>query len=147
MTIFPLDSYHILIYNVNMITNNEITKMMAEIFKKEEIPVCELPASFSKLVEIAKGFGLSYLPQIIISHFSEISLGRLDFNTYSEPVIIISPLDYNGQTRTEQKMVRTLAHELGHCFQVQDGTLQHLNFKEQEDGADEWRNILLAASQ
>jgi hypothetical protein len=95
--------------------------MLEEIFKKEDAPVCEIPAEFNAMIEKARNMGLTY-------EFSVIRQSRInrcssvDLCTYNQVTIIINTVDmFTGETRTLAQQLHSLAHELAHCFHLQDG--------------------------
>jgi hypothetical protein len=107
-----------------MITNEQITKMLAEIFPAK--PVAEtigMTAELQEVIDAAIEAGLEYVPAIIVSEFKNDFTGRVNTYDFSENAVQVNTvLCIGGKvqcTRTVAQMQRTLAHELGHCFHMQ----------------------------
>lgn len=123
---------------------NQLLAELAEMFPpKEDAPIQDLPIEFNSVIEKAKSFGIN-IPTIVISETPSFQIGSVDFNTYSEMTIILYRNSDNGNIRSNKRLLRTLAHELGHCEHIAHGlTYENWGWKNCEDHADMWREILL----
>ena len=100
----------------------EVRKMLAEIFtEKPDAPICDIPGFFQPIIEEAKELGLTWFPKMFVEEIAVEFTGRLDLNSFNEPVIIVAHFFkfVGAHERSVEKMQKTLAHELGHCFHME----------------------------
>ena len=117
--------------------------MGSEYFEGLQSPIepTELEGDMAELVEIASEYAI--IPPVMVLNDAQHFTGRVDHSSYTHVVILIArTVVWSNEPRTEEQMLRSLAHELGHV--IHGGNESTHSFAECEAAADVNRDWLLA---
>jgi hypothetical protein len=117
--------------------------------KKLDVPKQqELPKFLNDVVDKAIALGLKKenIPVIILVDKAFAYVGRYDFHTYKDPVILIATsviFDINSvnypKTLSEDTMAQVLAHELGHVYSGIAWSADGDTYAAAENAADDFK--------